>query len=307
MDGLNYHHLRHFYEVCRAGGVGRAAERLRVAASAVSVHVRLLEEAAGHPLFDRTSKSLVLTEAGALVFEYAEKIFSTGEELRRVLGGEHPERTRVLRVGVVATLSRNFIVRFLQPGRMGAEERLWIRNGGESELLAALKSHRLDVVLANAPAPRGGETTLHSDLIDEQRVSLIGHPPSAPGRRRRFRFPEDLKGRSLILPGEDSGFRQAFSRLLDAHGIVPRVVAEADDMALLRLLARELDALALLPPVVVRDELESGVLLEVCRVKELTERFFAITPQRKFLHPLVPELRQRFSSSTLAGRKKARP
>jgi LysR family transcriptional activator of nhaA len=294
MEDLNYHHLRHFYEVCRTGGITKAASRLHVAASAVSVHVRQLEEAAGHPLFHRQHKNLVLTEAGSLVLQYAEQIFSSGEELGRILAGVQPARMQVLRIGVVATLSRNFIVQFLRPSQLGAAERFTIQNGAESELLSALKAHRLDLVLANAPAPRGGDVTLHSDLISEQKVSLVGHPRPGNLRRRKFRFPDDLKGVSLILPGEDSGFRQAFSRLLDAQGIAPRVVAEADDMALLRLLAREMDALALLPPVVVRDELEQGTLVEVCRLEELTERFYAITPQRKFLHPLVPKLRQKF-------------
>lgn len=292
MTGLNYHHLRYFYEVCKAGGVTKAASRLHVAASAVSVQLRLLEEALGHPLFDRTQKSLRLTEAGSLAFEYAEKIFHSGEELRRILGRSGPGRTQLLRVGAVSTVSRNFVIRYLQLPRLVAETRVILESGPERELIAALKSHRLDLVLGNAPAPRGEDIALHSDLIDEQVVSLVAHPSfgKSKEKKKRFRFPQDVAGRPLVLPGADSGFRASFERMLDRHGIVPNVIAEADDMALLRLLAREIDALALVPPVVVRDELKTGILVEVCRVPEITERFFAITPTRQFSHPLLAVL-----------------
>jgi LysR family transcriptional activator of nhaA len=293
MQPLNYHHLRYFYEVCRSGGVTKAANRLNVAASAVSTQLRQLEESLDHPLFDREHKSLRLTEAGTLTLEYAEKIFRTGDELRRVLGRAAPGRSQFLQVGAVSTLSRNFIIRFLQLPALSAETCVILQSGPERELLAALKTHRLDLVLANAPAPRGGDVALHSDLIDEQTVSLVGKADWVrKGRRKAFRFPEDIATCPLVLPGQDSGFRASFERLLDRHGIVPNVAAEADDMALLRLLAREMDVLALVPPVVVRDELENGILCEVCRLPEITERFYAITPTRQFSHPLLPQLLQ---------------
>lgn len=292
MQPLNYHHLRYFLEVCHAGGVTKAANRLHVAASAVSVQLRHLEDSLGHALFDREQKSLRLTEAGNLTLEYAEKIFRTGDELRRVLGGTGPGRTKILRVGVVSSLSRNFVIRFLQLPLILESTRVVLESAPQREMLAALKAHRLDLMLANSPAPRGGDVTLHSDLLDEQTVSLVGHPDRSRSRakKKKFRFPDDLAGKPLVLPGEDSGFRASFERMLDRHGIIPDVVAEADDMALLRLLAREIDALALVPPVVVRDELENGKLVEVCRLPEITERFYAITPTRKFSHALLPLL-----------------
>ena len=61
-------------------------------------------------------------------------------------------------------------------------------------------------------------------------------------------------------------------------------------MAMLRLFARDSRCLALVPPVVVRDELLSGVLVERCRIPEITERFFAISQSRRFPNPLVKEI-----------------
>ncbi|MCB0057166.1 MAG: hypothetical protein KDE45_09080, partial [Caldilineaceae bacterium] len=70
-------------------------------------------------------------------------------------------------------------------------------------------------------------------------------------------------------------------------GVRPRIVAEVDDMAMLRLVAREHPGLAVVPPIVVKDELDSGVLVEVAELPGLVETFFAITLARRFPNPVL--------------------
>ena len=84
--------------------------------------------------------------------------------------------------------------------------------------------------------------------------------------------------------------RAPFDALLADAGVVPHIAAEVDDMAMLRLLAREGVGLALVPPVVVQDELRDGRLREVCRVPGLTKPFYAVTLSRQFPNPLVRQL-----------------
>ena len=67
------------------------------------------------------------------------------------------------------------------------------------------------------------------------------------------------------------------------HAVIrPIILAEVDDMAMLRLLAREREGVTLVPPIVVRDELQSGLLVEHCRIPQLTESFYAIVKNRRF-------------------------
>lgn len=145
----------------------------------------------------------------------------------------------------------------------------------------------MDLVLSNRPVPRDAEASWHSHLLDEQPVSLVGKPTNGT---EPFRFPEDLRDQPLLLPSLENEIRSAFDILLDRAGIRPRVLAEVDDMAMLRLRARDTDALALVPPVVVLDELRTGALVERCRIPEISESFYAITPTRRFLNPIVREL-----------------
>ncbi|HVT71950.1 MAG TPA: LysR family transcriptional regulator [Lacunisphaera sp.] len=292
-DFLNYHHLRYFREIARELSVTRAAARLNLSPPALSIQLRQLEDSLGQPLFERGRGGLRLTEAGRVALDYAETIGRAGEELMDVMRNRAPGATRqVLRVGAVATLSRNFQLEFLKPAlhRPGLE--VVIRSGAQRELLQALQAHEVDLVLSNSPARRDAETPWHSHLLAEQEVGLVGVPA---WRRKRLRFPADFRDVPVILPSLESNTRAAFDRLTAAAGVRPRIIAEVDDMAMQRLLAREGEGMALVPPVVVRDEIQAGMLVQTHRIREIQEVFFAITPSRRFPNALVGDLVSRMA------------
>jgi LysR family transcriptional activator of nhaA len=294
VPSLSYRHLRYFRAIAHEGQLTRAAERLSLSPSALSVQLKALELQLGHALFDRIGKRLVLTEAGRIALDYADSIFQAGDELLSTLQGRRSGSQQILRVGALATLSRNFQLEFVQPliGRSGIE--LVMRSGSIRELLTDLEAHELDVVLATAPVQRGTGSEVRCHLLRQQPISLVGRRRS---RGRRFKFPDDLREVPVVLPGIESDIRIAFDRLLDQAGIVPTILAEVDDMAMLRLLARETEGVTLVPPIVVRDELAAGTLIEYCPVPELTESFYAIVQRRRFPNPLIGELLKHFRSA----------
>jgi LysR family transcriptional activator of nhaA len=170
-------------------------------------------------------------------------------------------------------------------------DELIVRSGTPRDLLAQLEAHAFDVVLSNSAAQRDARAPFRNYLLNEQPVSLVGRPkPSKPP----FRFPEDLRNEPSLLPSLDSDIRVGFDRLLDLAGIRPIILAEVDDMAMLRLLACEREGVTLVPPIVVRDELESGALVELCRIPRLAESFYAIVQNRRFPNQLLAELVQRY-------------
>ena len=286
MSNLNYNHLRYFWMIAHAASLTRAAEQLNLSQSALSVQLGKLEDRIGHPLFLRSGKRLVLTEAGRIALDYADTIFHAGDELLNTLQGRPLTNRQVIKVGALTTLSRNFQLQFLRP-LVGREDvQLIVRSGTMRDLLAQLEAHAVDIVLANSAAKRDARLPFRNHLLNQQPVSLVGHP--RPGRP--FRFPDDLRTEPVLLPSLDSEIRVAFDRVLELAGIRPTILAEVDDMAMLRLLARELDGVALVPSIVVRDELESGVLVEHCRIPGLTESFYAIVQNRRFPNPLLGEL-----------------
>ena len=287
MKSLNYKHLRYFWAVAHEGNLTGAARRLHVSQSAVSVQVQKLEQQVGHSLFERVGRKLILTEAGQIALDYADTVFKAGDELMSTLQDRPRASRQVLRVGALTTLSRNFQLEFLRPLVGRADVELIVRSGTMRDLLAQLEAHALDVVLANSTAPRDARSPLRNYLLNEQAVSLVRRTQRAG---KKFRFPEDLRTVPVLLPSLDSEIRLAFDRVLELAGIRPIILAEVDDMAMLRLLAREREGVTLVPPVVVRDELDAGVLVECCRIPEVIESFYAIVKKRRFPNQLLVEL-----------------
>jgi len=287
MAYLNYHHLRYFWTIANEGGLTQAARRLNVSPSSLSVQLKALEEQLGHALFERRNRALQLTEAGRVALAYANTVFKSGDELLNTLKGLDDDARRSLRIGAVATLSRNFQIELLRPliGRRDVE--LIIRSGALADLLVQLENHALDLVLANQSATADQDVDWQSTLIAEQPVSLIGHAKIV---KRALRFPRDLAKIPVALPGRGNSVRMAFDSLLEAEGVQPIILAEIDDMTMLRLMARESDCLALVPPVVVIDELTAGLLVEHHRFLEIKESFYAVTRRRRFPNPLLREL-----------------
>lgn len=280
---LNFHHLHYFWAVAHEENLTRAAARLHVSQSAVSMQIQKLEADLGHPLFERLGKRLMLTEAGRIALDHADAIFARGDELESALQGRGKER-RLLRVGSLATLSRNFQLGFLRPLFVRDDVEIVVRSGAFAELLQALEAHRIDVLLANTAPLRDAATPWVAHAIGEQPVSLVGAPTK--GRRKRS-LTELLSHEPLVLPAADSSIRAGFDALVNRLGVRPRVVAEVDDMAMLRLLARERIGLAVVPTIVVQDELHARVLVEIAPLPQLKETFFAITLARRFPNPLL--------------------
>ncbi|MFZ1470642.1 MAG: LysR family transcriptional regulator [Paracoccaceae bacterium] len=287
MAPLNLHHLRLFRAVASDGTLTGAARGLNLSQSALSTQIKTLEAALGHDLFERRGRGLILTEAGRIALDHAEAIFRTAEDLTMTLR-ETGRGRRALRVGALATLSRNFQMQFLRPliGRSDVE--VVLRSGSQAELLRGLHALVFDVVLTNMAPPRDAATPWLVHRLAEQRVSLIGTRARLGPHPAQMR---DLLGREpLLLPPPETAMRAAFDAMTSRLGIVPVIAAEVEDMAMLRLLAREDAGLAVIPPIVVQDELATGLLVEAARLDDVSETFLAVTAARRFPNPLLAEV-----------------
>jgi LysR family transcriptional activator of nhaA len=274
IEQLNFHHLFYFWRVAKTGHLTRASNELHVSQSALSSQIRQLEDRLGEALFERSGRRLVLTDTGQLALSYAENIFGLGRELLGRLQGRGDGMVR-LRVGGVATLSRNYQENWIRPLLADPTVTLSLESGMLDDLLRRLLEHQLDVVLANEAVPASPDRPLHCRFLGSQAISLVG--PAAAWRGRRLRLPEDLGGLELALPGPRHALRGQFDAMCVAAGVTPRLRAEVDDMAMLRLVARDSGWLTVLPEVVVQDELRAGVLVTVGQSTLLQENFYAIT------------------------------
>jgi len=283
MDTLNYHHLRYFREVAHEGNLTRTAERVNLSQSALSAQIRTLEERLGHALFDRVGRQLKLTEVGRVTLDYADRIFGTGHELLATLERGYDE-TPPLRIGALSTLSRNFQMRFLEP-ILQTDAELILKSGSETELYAGLRALALDVLLTTEPPRMEVGSDVTAQRLAEQKVGLYG----VPERMRHDSLRALLSSEPVIVP-TDNAVRRGFDALVAELDLRPRIAADVDDMAMVRLLARAGAGVAIAPDVVLADELASGRLVGAGVTLDITESFYAVTIKRTFPHPLLAQL-----------------
>jgi LysR family transcriptional regulator, transcriptional activator of nhaA len=283
MASINYNHLRYFWAVAHNGNLTRTARNLNLSQSALSVQIKSLEGQLGHALFERTGRQMHLTEAGRIALDHADTIFAAGQDLLGTLGQTGKAR-QILRIGALATLSRNFQLEFLRPVLRLPDVEVILRSGGKADLLNALETLSLDIVLVNQAPLKDALKPFIAHRIAEQSVSLIGMRGRCASEAT---LPQLLQSEPIILPTKDSSIRTSFDALIHQLGVSPHIAAEVDDMAMMRLLAREGAGLAVLPAIVVQDELSAGILVEVANLPSITETFFAVVLERRFPNPLL--------------------
>lgn len=285
MSRLNYRHLYYFWHVAASGNLTRSAEQLHVSQSALSTQIRSLEDSLDCQLFLRSGRKLVLTEAGQQAMRFAEDIFHRGEELEVLLRHGVSLSNKRLRIGTTSHMSRNFIEEFIGPAMYDSEASIALISDNQAKLLSDLTRHQLDVVLTNAHIEVSDNQVWQIHLLSRQPVTIVCPPALAVA---------SLNQHPWVLPSRKHGIRGEFDAFCLRQGFQPMIKAEVDDMAMLRLMARDSQAFALLPRVVVRDELANGILVEREALSGVDERFYAVTVERVFQPELLDVLLGRY-------------
>lgn len=287
MSRLNYHHLYYFWRVATLGNLTEAARQLHVSQSALSSQIRALEGSMDTQLFERSGRRLILTDAGQQVLSYASDIFNRGEELEALVRQGITPDVQQLKIGVQSTMSRNFIEGFIAPLMQRTDVRFSLHARGMANLLNNLRNHQFDIILTNSNVAGEGRHELwQSQLLANQPVAIVGPIETQFDRP----FPEGYEQQRWVLPAQHTELRAAFDGFCSRWQYEPHVLGEADDMAMLRLLARDTGALTVLPIVVVKDEIAQSTLKVHMTLPNVFENFFAITVNRQFMPPILTEL-----------------
>jgi LysR family transcriptional activator of nhaA len=287
MEWLNYHHLLYFWVVAKQGSIVAASEELHLAHPTISGQIHRLEDVLGEKLFARRGRRLVLTDAGRVAFRYADEIFTLGHEFLEAIKGRASGQQLRLVVGVSDVLAKSIVHRMLEPAfRLKDQLRVVCRENRSTEaFLGDLAVHAVDVVLADAPAGPGTPVRAFSHPLGECGLVFFAAPAIARSCRRGF--PQSLAGVPFLLPGGESTLRRALNEWFDARNIRPRIAAELDDAALATILGEAGLGVFVAPDVVESEILRRYKVSLVGRAKEVRQRFYAISVERKIRHPGV--------------------
>lgn len=299
MDRLNYHHLHYFWVVAREGGLVAAGKVLRLSHPTLSAQIHALEDQLGEKLFEKSGRKLALTEMGRVVFQYANEIFSLGREMVDTVRGHHGGQSPRLRVGIADVVPKLLVKRLLEPALSLPEPvRLVCYENSYERLLGDLVVHALDIVIADAPVPPGSPVRVYDHLLGETGVSFFG--TAALVKRHRSDFPRSLDGAPMLLPLESSPLRRSLDRWFERSGITPRIAGEFEDSALLKVFGSEGLGVFAAPTAVEREVSEQYGVSVLGRSDQVRERFYAVTLERRLVHPAVVALSQAAREGLLA-------
>lgn len=286
MDWLNYHHLYYFWIIAAEGSITKACKRLNLSQPALSLQLRTLEEAIGEQLFERVGRNLILTDVGKVTFRYAEEIFTLGKELTNTLTGNQTEHQIRLVVGIAEVVPKMVAYKLL---KIAFEQFKHIKvvcwEGKLERLLGELALHALDIVISDSPVPFNVSIEAHSHLLGETPVTLFGTEPLA--RRYRRKFPDSLNGARIIVPTNNSMLRRGMEEWFRKHDITPFIVGEFEDGATMKAFGQEGHGLFPGSSIVAKEISRQYQVRTVGPITGLTERFYAITVDRRIKHPAV--------------------
>lgn len=285
MEWLNYHHLLYFWVTAREGSLAAAGKVLRLARPTLSGQIHALEESLGEKLFARVGRRLELTEMGRVVFRYADEIFTLGGELLDTVKGRKQGVVARLEVGVADVVTKLVVRRLLEPAlRLSPAIRLICHEDNHDRLLTRLGAHELDVVISDAGVAPGSSVRAFNHALGQCGVSVFGARQYFKLRRD---FPRSLDDAPMLLPLSGTPLRRALDGYFSTHEIRPRVIAEFEDSALLKVFGGDGVGVFVAPSAVEREvRRQYGVEL-LGRITEVQERFYAITVERRIKHPAV--------------------
>lgn len=293
MDWLNYHHLLYFWTVAHEGSIARAAQELRLAPPTVHAQIRTLEQSLGQQLLVRRGRGLALTDTGRVVLGYADDIFSLGRELMTAVKQQQPAADRPVRfsIGIVDSVPKMVAKELLKPAlKLEPPAQLVVREGKLEPLVAELAIHRLDMVLADHPYTTPSTIRIFHHRLGECGVTFFAPPPLAAKLKRGF--PGSLDGAPALLPTENTAMRNSLETWFDSVGVRPRVVAEFEDSALLKVFGGDALGFFATPSIGVDALARSHKVRAIGSTEDCRERFFAISAERRLKHPAVVAISQ---------------
>lgn len=279
MQRLNHHHLYVFWMFAKTSSFTKTAEALSIAQSAVTSQVKLLEETLRLNLIDRTNpRRPQISEDGRKVLEYADSIFESSRELINwATKGSLPNK-RIIRIGAISGLSRNFQFEFIEPLIRELDVKFDITTGDQDNLVQMLAEHQLDVVLTSRNADPDHKTQLHSHVMTKSPLLFV------IGKKNKLKEKKDLhsilQGHSLFIPGRHFEAKPELDAYLEKFNGL-RIAGEVDDIALLRILAIRSGSVVVMPEMGIRNDIESGDVKVLLKVAAVEQRFYAITRQKK--------------------------
>lgn len=287
MAEINYKHLRYFWMVGKTGSIARASEQLFITPQSISGQISELEGSLGVVLLRKLGRGLELTDIGRQVFNYADEIFSIGNDLAAFIENKNHGKKNIFRLGISDCISRTIASSVIEPIlSLDKSIHLTCKAGKLTNLLSDLSVHRVDAVIADRQMPDCLNVRAYNHHLGSSPLGVFGtkgliaaHDDAA--------FPQLLNHANFLMPGEDFMIKNKLIQWFEKHKIHPNIVAEFDDTGMLKLFGQRGDGFFVAPHAIADNICSQYNVEAVGVIDAVEEHLYAITTERRIKHPAM--------------------
>ena len=252
---MEIHQLRYFVAVANEGSFSRAAAKVRVAQPSLSQQIRKLEAEVGQPLFDRLPRSVVLTEAGRCLIDYARQILASIGDARRCVDELKGEVAGGLAVGAIPTIAP-----YVLPELIGKFQKhypavtLEIVEDVTDGITRRVEAGELDVALASTC--QQSPTLRREPLGNEPLLALV--PKGHPLAKKPLVTLDDLKSQRFLLLHEMHCLSQQVNHLLAARRLRPEIALAGSQLGTIANMVAAEIGVSIVPQMMVKHQATPG-------------------------------------------------
>jgi LysR family transcriptional regulator, hydrogen peroxide-inducible genes activator len=252
---MEIHQLRYFVAVAEEGSFSRAAAKVRVAQPSLSQQIRKLEAEVGQPLFDRLPRSVVLTEAGHCLIDYARQILASIGDARRCIDEFKGEVAGKLAVGAIPTIAPYVLPALVRTFQEHYPDViLEIVEDVTDGISRRVEAGELDVALASTC--QQSPTLRRESLGNEPLLALV--PEGHPLAKKALVALDDLKSQRFLLLHEMHCLSQQVHHLLEARRLRPEIALAGSQLTTIANMVAASIGISIVPQMMVKHQATPG-------------------------------------------------
>ncbi len=249
--------LSYFECLYRERNVTRAAARLNIVQSALSMQIAKLENELGHALFDRTRRGVTPTAAGERAYRLFAPLLEQLGAARAALAGDSDPVTGSIRIGLVASATNEALADTVDRfAAVHPDVCIHATYGFSAELVEKVRDGTLDCAVINQNFVQDDLDC--QDILDEELLVATGARTEL-GTRAPIPLTA-LAGMDLVLPSRRHGLRMVLDDALRAHAVSVSPRLEIDDLSVIASLVARSQRVTVLPASIVEPRLRDGTL-----------------------------------------------
>ncbi len=285
---MNLNQLKIFYYAAKYGVLSRAAEALYITQPAVTKGIQRLQNQYSLRLFNRFGKKMVLTDAGEVLYGFAEKIFQIEGQAEEIIRNLQQRKKGHIRIDATETFGAYYLPAIVNP-LSKSNPHIRISVNILPNHLVVEQTASLNNDLGFISYPKENEKLIMRE-VHEDRLVVIAHPDH-PFSYKKELTPMELDGQFVIMHEEKSATRITTDDFFKRHDVSPLIPMELSSNEAIKRAVEQNIGLGIMSRNVVSEEIRKGTLRDIqFSDPAMKRKFYLIHHKDKYISESLQQL-----------------